>query len=133
MYATTTTGHREHVSVNKDTRVLQAMSIGNTFCRLIQSNVTTTETWVGLKYSDAESVCTASETSTLNGTTRNYLGSARITVASGGVSTWATIDGCWGTKITSQMQRMGDTNCYQVTKTTQVLTVSNNGGSMELL
>lgn len=133
MYATTTNGHREHVSVNKDTKVLQAMSINSTYCRLIQATTTTTETWVGLNYSDASSVCTASETSTLNGSTRNYLGGAKITVSSGGTSQWATIEGCWGTKITSQLQRMGDTNCYMVTKTTQEMTVTNNGGSLTLI
>lgn len=53
MYATTSTGHREHVSVQKDVKVLQAMSINNNYCRLIQSTTTTTETWVGLSYTDA--------------------------------------------------------------------------------
>ena len=48
MYATTATGHREHVTVSKDSRVVQAISMNNTFCRLIQSTTTTTETWVGL-------------------------------------------------------------------------------------
>lgn len=112
MYATTTTGHREHVQVNKDVRVLQAVNINNTFCRLIQTTTTTTEVWLGLKYTDAQSVCVASETSTLNGTTRNYLGSAKIQVGSGTASLWATIDGCWGTKVSSQLARMGDTNHY---------------------
>lgn len=94
------------------------MSINNNYCRLIQTTTTTTETWVGLKYSDADSVCVASETSVLNGVTRNYLGGARITVSASGVSQWATIEGCWGTKISSQLSRMGDTNLYMVTKTT---------------
>lgn len=53
MFATTTTGHREHVSVSKDVKVIQAMNISNTYCRLIQSTTTTTETWVGLSYTDA--------------------------------------------------------------------------------
>ena len=133
MYATTTTGHREHVTVSKDVKVLQAMRVNSTYCRLIQTNVTTTEIWLGLSYEDAESVCTASETSTLDGSTRNYLGGAKISVSDGGVTQWTTIEGCWGTKITSQMSRMGDNNCYQVTKTTQVLNVTNNGGSLTLL
>lgn len=133
MYATTTTGHREHVQVNKDVRVLQLMNISGNQCRLIQTTVTTTETWLGLNYSDASSVCVASESSTLGGTTRNYLGSAKITVSSGGVSVWNTCDGCWGTKVTSQLSRMGDTNHYQVTKTTTEMTVDNAGGSLTLL
>lgn len=133
MYATTTTGHRPHVTVSKDTRVLQSMNISSTYCRLIQSTTTTTEVWLGLSYADAQSVCVASETSTLGGTTRDFLGGARITVGSGGTSIWTTIEGCWGTKVSSQLSRMGDTNCYQVTRTTQEFVVSNNGGSMTLL
>lgn len=133
MYANTTNGHREHVSVSKTKRVLQAMSINNNYCRLIQTSTTTTEEWYGLKYSDADSVCTASETSTLNGVTRSFLGGAKISVSSSGVTQWATIEGCWGTRVTSQMQRMGDTNLYQVSKTTEVLTVTNNGGNLTLL
>lgn len=86
MYATTTTGHREHVTVSKDVKVLQAMRVNSTYCRLIQTNVTTTEIWLGLSYEDAESVCTASETSTLDGSTRNYLGGAKISVSDGGVT-----------------------------------------------
>lgn len=37
MYATTTTGHREHVTVSKSTKVLQAVAINNNFCRLVQT------------------------------------------------------------------------------------------------
>ena len=133
MYATTTTGHREHVTVSKTSKVLQAMAINNNYCRLVQTTTTTTEEWLGLSYTDAQSVCVASETSTLGGVTRNYLGSAKITVTTSGASTWATIDGCWGTKVTSQLSRMGDTNCYQVTKTTEQMSVTNYGGSMQLL
>ena len=133
MFATTTTGHREHVAVTKDIKVLQSMNINNEYCRLIQTTTITTETWVGLNYADASSVCVASETSTLGTTTRNYLGGARISVSAGGTTIWATIEGCWGTKISSQLSRMGDTNAYQVTKTTQVFNVTNNGGSLTLL
>lgn len=133
MYATTTSGHREHVTVQKSSKVLQAMSINSTYCRLIQTSTVTTEEWYGLSYTDASGVCVASETSVLGGTTRNYLGGAKITVASGGVSQWATIEGYWGTRISSQMQRMSDTNLYHVTKTTEELDVSNNGGTMQKL
>lgn len=118
MYANTTTGHREHVTVAKDIRVLQAMNINSNYCRLIQSTETTTETWIGLNYTDAYNVCTASETSTLGAVTRPYLGSARISVSGATATSWATIDGCWGTKISSQLSRMGDTNAYTVIRTT---------------
>ena len=133
MYATTTTGHREHVTVSKDRRVVQAIAINSTFARLIQTTTTTTETWTGLDYADALSCCTASETSVLSGVTRQYLGSAKITVGSGTASQWATINDCWGTKVTSQMSRMGDTNCYAVTRTTTELSVTNNGGTLTKL
>lgn len=133
MYATTETGHREHVSTSKSSKVIQAMNINGMYCRLIQTSDVTTEEWLGLNYSDAQSVCVASESSSLNGVTRPYLGSARISVSSGGASQWATVSGCWGTRVTSQLQRMGDTNCYHVTRTTEILSVTNSGGSMVLL
>lgn len=133
MYATTTSGHREHVTKNKEKKVIQAISINTTFCRLIQTTTTTTETWVGLKYSDAESVCTTSETSVKDGVTRQYLGAAKITVGVGTASQWVTVFDCWGTKVTSQLSRMGDTNCYMVTRTTVEMTVTNNGGDLDLL
>jgi hypothetical protein len=133
MYANTTNGYRPHVSVQKDSKVLQAMNINGNYCRLIQSTTTTTEEWFGLSYDDAQSVCVASETSVLNGQTRNYLGGARISVSSGGASSWATIEGCWGTRVVSQLQRMGDTNLYHVSRTTDALDVTNNGGTMEKL
>ena len=118
MYATTTTGHREHVQVQKDRRVLQTLAMGSKIAKLTQNSTTTTETWVGLSYADASSVCVSSESSTLNGTTRAYLGTAKLTLSYGTSNYWVINEGCWGTKVTSQMSRMGDTNCYQVTKTT---------------
>ena len=133
MYANTTTGHREHVTVAKEKKVIQAISINSTFCRLIQTTTTTTETWVGLKYSDAESVCRTSETAVKDGVTRQYLGAAKITVGVGAASQWVTVFDCWGTKVTSQLSRMGDTNCYMVTRTTVDMAVTNNGGALELL
>lgn len=133
MYATTTTGHREHVTVSKSTKVLQAMAINNNFCRLVQTTTQTTEEWLGLSYTDALSVCVASESSTLDGTTRNYLGSAKISVSGPTATQYAYVDGCWGTRISSQLSRMGETNCYQVTKNIEEMTVRNYGGSMELL
>lgn len=129
MYANTTNGYRPHVTVSKEKRVIQQVVLNSTYCRLIQSITSTTEEWYGLSYADASSVCTASESS--DG--RPYLGSAKLTVSSGMVSQYATVDGCWGTRITSQMQRMGNTNLYQVSKTTQELSVTNAGGTLELL
>ena len=133
MYATTSSGHREHVQVQKDSRTLQTLAMGSKIAKLTQSIVTTTEVWLGLSYADAQTVCIASESSTLNGVTRSYLGTAKFSLQYGTSTYWAINEGCWGTKITSQLSRMGDTNCYQVTKTTQELSVQNYGGELELL
>lgn len=80
MYATTTTGHREHVSKSSSTKVLQMLyGFGGTVIGvIIQDSTTVTEEWFGLTYNDANSLCVSSETSTLNGTTRQYLGSALL-------------------------------------------------------
>lgn len=125
MYATTTSGHRTYTSGNKESKVLQQLIIWNNVAgAIIQDTSTTVEEWFGLNQSDALATATASEQSTLNGTTRSYLGSAVLT-SSGGA--WIRVPACWGTKVTSTYQRMGDTNCYQVTKTTTVYTVRGYG------
>lgn len=73
----------------------------------------------------------ASETSTLNGVTRNYLGGATLTqnAPQGSPSAWCWSAGCWGTKVTTSLNRIGDTNLYHVTKTTVVYTVSGSGNT----
>lgn len=79
MYATTTTGHREHITGNKSSRVLQQLIVFNTVSGvIIQDQTQTVEEWNGLSYNDALSLYEASETSTLNGVTRPYLGSAKL-------------------------------------------------------
>lgn len=133
MYATTTTGHRPHVTTSADTRVLQQVRLGGASGRLIQTTETTTEEWLGLSWTSAQGLVTASESSALNGTTRPYLGAAKLTVGGGVSTTWCTVEACWGTRVTTQCSRMGDTNHYQVSRTTQTLTVTNAGGTMELL
>lgn len=133
MFATTSSGHREHVQVSKESRTLQTLAMGSKVAKLTQSTVTTTEVWLGLSYADAQTVCTASESSTLSGVTRSYLGTAKLTMQYGTSTYWVINEGCWGTKVTSQLSRMGDTNCYQVTRTTQESTVQGYGGELELL
>ena len=123
MYATTTTGHREHVQKSIDSRVILAMHISGTDARVTQTTTTTTEEWLGLSYSDAETLCTASEN----------LGGVKLTVSSGGVSAWNTVEGCRGTRVSTQISRMGDTNHYRVVKTTQEMVCANTGGTMELI
>lgn len=132
MYATTTTGHRTNVTKSKETKVVQQLySLGTLMGVILQDTETTTEEWFGLNQSDAINQCTASETSTLNGTTRNYLGSAMLAVNGLG-GAWCRMPNCWGTRVTSQMNRMGDTNLYHVTRTTTTLTVRSSGTNVTL-
>jgi hypothetical protein len=84
---------------------------------------------VGLSYSDALSLYESSETSTLNGVTRQWLGVAKLTSLGGA---FVRVVGCWGVKVVSSYQRMGDTNLYQVTRTTTTYTVRAAGDGMTL-
>lgn len=131
MYANTTNGHRPHVSSSVDTKVVQQLIVwGNIDGTITQKAETTVEEWYGLSYADAYNLQEASETSTLNGQTRNYLGGATLTQNQGfpvAAYCWAT--GCWGTKITTSLNRMGDTNLYHVQKTTVVYTVYGSGNN----
>lgn len=125
MYANTTTGHIEHISGTKDTKVLQLLIVWQTLVgAIIQDISTTVEEWVGLSYSDALSISESYEQSTLNGTTRDYLGNAVLT-SSGGA--FIRCVSCWGKKVTSSFSRMAGTNCYQVTKTTTVYSARKGG------
>ena len=120
--------HRDTVKKSSDTRVIRRLQISSTSGVIIQTTTTTEETWVGLSKSDALTLCVSSETSVLNGTTRPYLGAAKITIETSGMSMWATEESCWGTKISTSIQRMSDTNLYQVSRTTVEMDVSNSGG-----
>lgn len=136
MYADMTKGHREHISQSVDTKVVQQLIVwGNIDGTITQTAETTVEEWYGLSYADASELQEASETSTLNGNTRQYLGSATLVqnVQPGmpAASCWAT--GCWGKKITSSLNRMGDTNLYHVQKTTVVYTVTGSGNNTLIL
>ncbi len=130
MYANTTNGHRPHVSKSVDTKVVQQLIVwGNIDGTITQKAETTVEEWYGLSYDDANSLQEASETSTLNGFTRQYLGGATLTQAEGMIRAWCWATGCWGTKITTTLNRMGDTNLYHVQKTTVVYTVYGSGNT----
>ena len=120
-YANKNAVHRTVVSGNKDTKVINQLIVWNNLVDvIIQDQTTTVDTWVGLSYSDANSLFEASETS--NG--RPYLGSAVLTFApETGGGGWIRSPACWGTKTTTQIQRIGDTNLYSVTKTTTVYDV----------
>lgn len=132
MYATTTSGHQTNVTKNKDSKVLQLLYFFVTIVGvIIQDTETTTEEWFGLSYSDANSLCVSSETSTLNGTTRSYLGNAKLlhNTLGGG---WCMSPSCWGTKVTTSINRMSDTNLYHVVRTTTVYTVRGSGQNVIL-
>lgn len=133
MYGTIQNTKRDVVNRSADTRVLQMLRISTASAVLRQYQTTTTTTYTGLSRSDAESLCVASESSELGQDSRPYLGAARIRLGSGGVSVWNTIENCWGTRVTSQISRINDTNLYSVAVTTQVMTVANTGGELDLL
>lgn len=132
MYATTETGHKPHISGSVDTKVIQQLIVwGNIDGTITQTANTIVEEWDGLSYDSVQNIYEASETSTLNGQTRNYLGGAILTQAQGypvAAYCWAT--GCWGTKVTTSFNRMGETNLYHVTKTTIEYTVSGSGNTV---
>lgn len=125
-YTDKATGHRELVKRQSDTRVLRQWVLNGWTAVIVQSETVTEEEWRGLSKTDAQSLCVSSESSVLGSVTRQYLGSC--TVSKGLSSIWATA--CWGTRVTSQMQRMGDTNMYQVTRTTTVFDVSTPDGTL---
>ena len=131
MYANTTNGHRPNVSKSVDTKVVQQLIVwGNIDGTITQKAETTVEEWYGLSYTDANNLIEASETSTLNGVTRNYLGGATLTQNAGyPVSAYCWATGCWGKKITTAINRMGDTNLYHVQKTTTEYTVYGSGNN----
>lgn len=126
-------GHRTNVKKSKDTKVLQMLRVSTASAVLRQTTTTSEETWVGLTFATANNLCVASEQSVLNSTTRDYLGAAKITLSSGGTSVWTTIENCWGTKVTTQIARMGDTNLYQVSRTTVEMDISLTGGTLQKL
>lgn len=133
MYANLTNSHRDTVRKSSDTRVIKRIQISSSSGVIVQRTTTTEETWTGLSKTDALALCTSSETSVLGGETRDYLGAAKLTVSTSGISMWATEENCWGTKISSNIQRMNDTNLYQVSRTTVEMEVYNSGGTMEKL
>lgn len=133
----TTTGegpsHRTVVQKSKDYRTLKLLAIGSAQGVVNQLTTTTVETWTGLDQSDAVALCKATTFSVKDGTERPYLGGVKITVGGAGAYTWTTIEECWGTQKTSSIQRIGDTNLYDVQTTTTEMTVTASGGTIEWL
>lgn len=130
MNATTTTGHHPHVQKSATSRVilrLKATAGASYEGVLVQTCYATTEYWYGLTWSDANDLVEASESSTIGQTTRNYLGTVKLTIGAGTADIWQSVSDAWGTRVQSSCQRMGNTNLYQVTKTTEVLDVIHRG------
>lgn len=131
MYATTTTGYMPNVSKTKDTKIVADLTYwGNTWGHIVQDTTVTIDKWVGLSYSDALSLLTSTEESTLNGVTRPFLGDARL-ISEGGA--YVTAIGCWGLNVTSAIQKMGDTNLYEVTRTTTDFSVRGTASDLRLI
>ena len=131
MYATKENGYIPNVSKTKDTKIVADLTYwGNTWGHILQDTTVTVDRYVGLSYSDALSLLTSTEESTLNGVTRYHLGDARL-ISEGGA--YVTAIGCWGVKVTSAIQKMGDTNLYEVTKTTTELSVRGTGSGLTLI
>lgn len=105
---------------------------GNVAGVVVQDTVVTTEEWNGLSYADALGLQESSESSTLNGTTRQYLGGCMLTQTGIGAA-WLRVPNCWGETVTTTFDRMGDTNLYRVTKTTTQYTVRGEGGPVLIL
>lgn len=130
MYATTTTGYISNVSKTKDTKIVADLTYwGNTWGHILQDTTVTVDRWVGLSYSDAVSLLTSTEESTLGGVTRQHLGDARLSSEGGA---YVTAIGCWGVKVTSTIQKMGDTNLYEVSRTTTELAVRGTGTGLTM-
>lgn len=128
-YSTTATGHRDTVRRQTSQRVIRQMNLNGWMAIINQVETITEETWVGLTKADAEALCIASESSTIGTVTRGYLGGCTVTNQTPFTAT-ITATSCWGTRVQSQIQRMGDTNMYQVSRTTTVLDVYAPSGSL---
>lgn len=95
-----TDGHRTDVRVQKNQRVIRQMNLNGWQAVIIQTETVSEETWVGLSKVEAESFCVASESSTLNGSTRPYLGGCTVSNTTPFESSiYATA--CWGTRVQS--------------------------------
>ena len=130
MYATTTTGYIPHINKTKDTKIVADLTYwGSTWGHIVQDTIVTVDKYVGLSYSDALSLLTSTEESTLNGVTRPFLGDARL-ISEGGA--YVTAIGCWGVKVNSTLSKTGETNTYEVTVTTTELNVRGTGTGLTM-
>lgn len=111
------------VSKQASTRTVRSMWLSGQYFSLRQTVTTEVVRYEGLGLSDARNLCVSSETSVLNGTTRNHLGGANVTNGSGAGASWMYVDACWGTVVEASMTQRSP-NMYDVTISTTTLTVA---------
>ena len=127
-YGTSTTATRYKVSESKDVRVIRAMWLSGWHATISQAVTTTVEHYEGVsEESLADVKALAGESSTLNGTTRAYLGGATVTRSSGVGSSWMHCDDCWGTRVSVSARRMSP-HMWEADVTTEVMDVLAGSG-----
>lgn len=127
-YNTNVTANPVLVSQSSETHIVRATWLNGQYFALSQTVTTTVQKYEGIGLADAQALCVSTESSTLGGVTRNYLGGAELR-SSGGA--WMYADACWGTQTSATMNAMSP-NMYEVTVTTQTMTVSKTDQSLTL-
>lgn len=131
-YGTDNTATGYVISKTKDVRIVRAMWLSGWYAVLKQTTETTVTHYEGVgEDSLADLLANAKETSTLNGTTRQYLGGATVTRSSGGTSSWMHCDDCWGTRVNVSARRMSP-HMWEADVTEEVMTVDAGSGTLEL-
>lgn len=118
-FATKTTGHVEHVRKACDRRTIKDGYLLGTYFNVVQYAETETEEWRGLSLADAQSLFANTEDADGKG----YLGSVRIEVGKAAARAWIVVPGCRGTAVRTEIARVGDTDLFDVFRSTTVYTV----------
>lgn len=125
-YGTNTTATRYPVSKTKDSRIVRAMWINGWYAVLKQTTTTTVEHYEGVGADSLNEILALSgETSTLNNTTRSYLGGATVTYG----GSWMHCDDCWGTRVTVATRTISP-HMWAADVTTEVIDVVAGSGSL---
>ena len=128
-YGTTTPLDAVVVSKTSDTRTVRSCWLNGQYFALRQVVTTTVVRYQGVKESDIAELCASSETSTKNGTTRNYLGGAELRQGTNGA--WMYCDACWGTIVNATANRTTP-NTFEVVVTTQEMDVFSTNDNLTL-
>lgn len=115
-------------SQSSETHIVRATWLNGQYFALSQKITTTVKRYEGIGEADAQALCVSTESSTLSGVTRAYLGGAELR-SSGGA--WMYADACWGTQTSATMNRMSP-NMFEVTVTTQTMEVFKTDQSLTL-